>query len=675
MKKRFLACLALLLLHALHAPAVEPASPRLPEPLVLHARIASPAQSLQDLDALVVQSIKDTPLADRVFPGMVSLFLPMASPLPPSAWDVGEEAHFLALLSREETLEFAFVVGGHGLDRVAEALSGNEQSREGEDGSVLVAMLKKEGPRVWIRELGDGRLLITKSAAASEHFRSILETWEPRLDSGAPIACRVDLAAIQSLSKIGIAGWFAKARENLDKQLRKMTVESEATEDGDDSEALLKKLGANAIPPLTRLINSIEAELPSLGEIGFDLDFREGRLLATASLAATGDSYMGELIAGYAETPNPDFPFIEAFPEDAIYYVYQMPPPEKTGARINRFLKETIDEIFADASPGTAADLTRLVDGLADAGRKAMGSGAYVTEEGDLLPATYIEWERPENVIPLIRDAAALLARLHGEGAIMAEEQIRKARERKKNAGKTDDEGDDEPKIGRDIEDFLAAGGARELLKPVFQSDDGERYGVPYASLAVDVNFKQMFLNAPENMPDSLKALVDRLENSLKFFWALADRTIVFSRGDLDLDDMEADLAELMRRLDGNGEGGANLGEIPRDAWLETVAASRQSVFSLIRPSRGFALLLLDYANRIAPNDASLLLQAWEVFKEVEDGDAFFYVWSGVNDDRLQFSLAMPAEGIAEMVRNGYALQYKVVALVSRFVATMRNRR
>lgn len=662
MKKPLSACLALLLLPALLA-AAEPASPRLPDSLILHARVASPMQFIKDMDDLVALSLRDTQLANRVPPGMLTVLFALGCPLPATAWDAEGEAHVLALVTPGGKGEFGFVVAGYGLDRVAEALQGNEQSRE-KDGSVLVVMLKKSGPRVCIREIGGGRLLITSNAAADEYFRDALDSWEPRLDSDAPLACRVDLANLQDIFKTQLTKGFADARAGLGRLAPELEKPLAAAADDDERETVefFRKLGVNALAALPRLIDSLETELPSIQDIHFELDCRDERLLAALSLGAAEDSLTGELIAGYAGTANPDFPFIETVSDKTLFYTYSMPPPEKTAARQRRFFTEMINQIFAGTSTETAAELTSLVDGFADAAPRAFATEAHVTQSGDMLPITYSEWEHPEQVIPLIRRGAALLARLHGQGATLAEKHFRKMPAEGQYSGF--------------INDFLDDGGFHKVLKPVFNSDDGERYGVPYADFAVDVNIGQL-LDATQliNLPP-VKRMMDQLsllEENLKLFWALADGTLVFTNGALELDAMDSDLEEMLARL--NGENDAGLAASVKEEWLQTVAADRQLGFSLCRPSRGAALFLLHCVVRFAPGDDALLEQAWEIFHEIEDDDSLFFAWSGAGEGRLRGGAALPAEGIREIARNGYALRNKVVVLVSRLAALLKNRR
>ncbi len=664
-------CLVLLLFPA-RLMAADPASTALPHPLVFHARIASPEQCVKDLDALVALSLAETPGARRVPPGMVSMLLTMACPLPQAAWKAEEDAHILALINDAGKTEYGFVVNGYGLDRVAEALG--ETAPPDGDAGVLVATLKNGRQPACFQAIGNGRLLITNSRETGAQFKHVLEDWDPGLESDAPIAGRVDLANFQSLIKTNIASIFERLRDTLDNESRKLAALREKAEDDDVRAdiAPFENVGKGAIATLARFIDAAEQELPSLREAGFELDFRGDRLLATASLAAAGDSVTGEFIADVAGTDNPDFPFIEAFSDRAVYYSYQAPASGKTAARTRRFFREAIDGMFAEASPGTAAELTGLLDGIVAAGPGAIGTGAELTEYGDMVPVTYTGWERPEEIIPLIRRAAALLDRLHGEGAALAEKYFRNAMQQPDASGATERASEKK----REFADMLANGGIREMLKPVFHSDDGDRYGVPYASLAVDLNFESVFEPMQADIPEAGELILSKLraiEERLKFFWARAGGAVAFTNGELDLDDMDASVAAML--LGVNGENEANLRFAVEDERLAAAALHRQSGFSLYRPSRSAAMLLLQCASRLAPGNYDVLEQAWEIFNEVEDGDAFFSTWSGAADGRLRLGLVMPAGGINEMVRNGYALQDKLVVLVARLAAIVRSRR
>ncbi len=660
MKKCLALCLALLL------PALAGAAEftRLPEPLVFHAKVASPEQCVADLDRFLARSIQGTRAADSLPPGMLGAVCTMMSPLPPSAWKIQEEAHVLAFVTPEGKPEFGFVVNGNGLARVAAALPDAAPLPENAD--VLVATLNKSRRRACFREIGGGKLLITENAAAGDIFSQVLEHWEPALESDAPIACRVDLAAVQSVFKTHIATGFAAFRDNLDNAARALPELRDSAKDEDeqaDAERF-EKLANGALATLSLLVDALEKELPSIREADFGLGFADGRLLATSSLGADAESFLGGLVEDIAGKENPDFPFIGAFPDETVFYGYQAAAQGKTADRARDFFREAIDRVFAEAAPETAAELAGLLDSAADAGPGVFGAGAYMTEDGEMLPITYTEWDHPDQVIPLIRRAAALLTRLHGEGAALGDRYLRKAQEKKSETASKDP-----------FDAALENGGFREIAKPVFHSDDGERYGVPYADFSLDFKMDLMFpesmiINVAASIRNIMKQL-ERLEEQCKFFWAAFDGAVAFSGGALDLDAMEVTVEAMALGLEAEDETALSLAA--GEEWLEEAAANRQLGFSLYRPSRFAALILLRAANSFAADNEALFELAWDIVNEVEDDDSFFFSWSGAGDGRLQCGLALPAEGFNEMVRNGFALQNKVLALVSQLGAAMRE--
>ena len=668
MKKYLSVCLALTFSLAVAA-AADATSPRLPEPLIIHARATSLAQFAKDLDSFMTASIKGTPAADLVPAGAMSMALAMACPLPQSAWKSDEEAHFLALVSPEGKMEIGFVVSGYDLEHVSTALQDKRESWQGDDKQYLVARLKNSRQRACFQVLAEGRLLITETVETGERFRGILETWEPRMDSGAAVSCRIDLATVQSIFKPKIAEGFATIRREMTKasagtaKLRENILEPDELADFDVYEKLLN----GSLNAFVGLIDSMEAEFPSLEEVRLDIDCRDGVLLATTSLAATSDSAVGEIIAGYADTANPDFPFIGAFPKDSVFYTYQAAAPEKTAARLHVFFKRMFEQVLAEADPKTAADVVGLLEDFVKAGPGATSTGVYMSESDEMVFATYSAWERPDDVIPLIRRISGLLTDLHGRGMALAEKYIRKSMEKRKDAKKSETD--------EEFEKKLLDGGMQRLMEPVFQSDDGERYGVPYASLAIAFNFEQLLPALTGR--EALKAgvILDQLravEDNLKFFWAQAGKTIIFSHGALDLDNIDPYLEELLTGAAGKHD--SSLEDLVKEKaeWLATVAPDRQAGFSLCRPSRSSAMLLVNYVDRIGlGGDSDTRELAWNVFHGVDDGDEFFYTWNGVADGRLRISMAMPAAGINEVVGNGYKLKDELTVLIARIVSAM----
>lgn len=665
MRPRLLAPVAALFILVAAVPA-EAGSARLPEPLVAHLRVASPQKFLEAFDAVLGTSVKGTPAAANIPPGVFSLMLVAASPLPVAAWNTYADAHFLVLPDAREVFAAAVVIESEGLEAISEALRDKGEMTLDRGRKTLVAKLNQHRDSYCFQELSGGRVLIAKDADLADRFQAVLKDWTPRLESDSAVACQMDLLNLQAAFQGEIGRGFADLRKQMGlarTELANRATLGQGQIDPEDLE-LLKNFCEDALDAGDRLITETEALLPMLGGLRLEVDAANGRLLLNASLTGAKDSRLDRYVAELGGQANPDFPFVEAFPARSLYYFYQGADGTESGASLRDFARDLVHQLLARTSPATAAEIDGIVEAARKAGLRSTGGAAYTNENGDVPSAVYTAWDRPDDVLPLVKRVAGLADGLNAKGMALFDKYFRRLMAEADGA-----EAEDNP-LARWKENLLREG-VKPVVEPRLASDGGEAYGVPYASLIVGLNFDQFIPPGLDQLTEvkTVLARMHAIEDSLKFLWVRWKDAVVFSHGVLDPDNLEREIADITEPVP---EGGATFaGLLRKDEYVKAIA-HRQSGFSMARPSQTFARALIDHVRQTLAGDEDAQARAWEVFNGMEENDTFIYVWSGVEDGGVRVSLLFPAESINNLVRNVYRQQDNLTVLLVKIYAASR---
>lgn len=394
-KIRLLAPALLMIVSCRLGAASEAAPEPLPDSVLFCLSVKSPMQALNSIDAFAVAVTADTPYA--VWPGMLLFRAMMSSPIPASAWDPGREAHIIISDNDSGGLgAMSVMLSIPGFDQFRAEMEKAGESMERHESGLWRGKLAGMG-RVWLADLGAGRVLIGDDRDALAAMAETLRQWSPKPGPDGDISFAFGRGSVAPSGELhtllqGILDNINGGRKNA------LRFAKEAGLNPSRVEGVLNLAGIG--------VAWLIAELGKLDGGRIDLAMDGQVLYGSLTVAAESDALCAKIAAALKGKPNPDYELARAIGGDAAVF-FQYAPDEQI-LPDGREIAGKIAAVVGDALyPEGRERLERLSQRIFDAGVKERIGGRLV-RGGKVYDVQYSRLDDPQKVIDSLRDAWAL---------------------------------------------------------------------------------------------------------------------------------------------------------------------------------------------------------------------------------------------------------------------------